>query len=177
MGRARLRRGRAAHPWARYAAQDITQLGWRDGAFDAVLCMEVIEHVPPARRRALVRELFRVLRPGGLLVLSTPDGRITGWKRVFGRRCERSHEAELPVEEVESLVRDAGGRLDEARLIDNLILPPGRPWMVLLHLIADRPGWRRAVQRLATSAGYATRLYVAASPTSVPSPAAAERAG
>jgi len=173
LGRARLRRSRATHPWARYAVQDITQLGWREGAFDAVLCMEVIEHVTPARRQALVRELFRVLRPAGLLVLSTPDGRITGWKRVFGRRCERSHEPELPAEEVESLVRGAGGRLFAARLVDNLILPPGRLWMALLHFVADRPRWRRAVQHLSMRAGYATRLYVAASPPSVPSPAAA----
>lgn len=46
-------------------------LPFRDGVFDSVLCTEVLEHVPdPAR---LVDEAARVLRPGGCLVLTTPQ--------------------------------------------------------------------------------------------------------
>jgi SAM-dependent methyltransferase len=40
-----------------------------DGSFDLVLCLQVLEHVPdPA---AAVRELHRVVRPGGRVLLST----------------------------------------------------------------------------------------------------------
>lgn len=43
-----------------------------DGVFDAVLCTEVLEHVPePA---AVVNEIARVLRPGGRLILTAPLG-------------------------------------------------------------------------------------------------------
>jgi SAM-dependent methyltransferase len=43
-----------------------------DGSFDAVLCTEMLEHVPdPAR---VVHELARVLRPGGRLILTAPLG-------------------------------------------------------------------------------------------------------
>lgn len=161
----RLRRGRATQPWAGFSAQDVTQLACREGAFDAVLCLEVIEHVPPAARRAMLTELFRVLRRGGLLILSTPDGRITGWKRILGRRCERSHEAELPAEEVGTLVQEAGGQLLRATVVDNLVVPAGRTWTALLQLTADRPPLRHTVQSLSERAGYATKLYVAKGPT------------
>ena len=40
-----------------------------DASFDVVLCLQVLEHVPdPA---AAVRELRRVVRPGGRVLLST----------------------------------------------------------------------------------------------------------
>lgn len=50
---------------------DAPRLPFRDGAFDRVLCTEVLEHV--ADDRAVLRELVRVLRPGGVLAISVPD--------------------------------------------------------------------------------------------------------
>src|SRR5437764_10775767 len=44
-----------------------------DGEFDLVLCSQVIEHVLDAD--AAVAELHRVLRPGGILVISTDNER------------------------------------------------------------------------------------------------------
>jgi ubiquinone/menaquinone biosynthesis C-methylase UbiE len=43
-----------------------------DGAFDKVLCTQVIEHVDDPE--SLIREIGRVLKPGGVAVLDTPDG-------------------------------------------------------------------------------------------------------
>lgn len=50
--------------------QDIHALTFATGSFDAVLCIEVLEHV--ADPFQAVRELKRVLRPGGTLLLTTP---------------------------------------------------------------------------------------------------------
>lgn len=47
-----------------------TELPFRCGSFDTVLITQVIEHV--ADHRALIREAFRVLNPGGVLILSGP---------------------------------------------------------------------------------------------------------
>jgi SAM-dependent methyltransferase len=49
---------------------DVMRLAFADAAFDAVLCSHVLEHV--ADDRAAMRELRRVLRPGGLALLAVP---------------------------------------------------------------------------------------------------------
>ncbi len=55
-----------------YAYADMNApLPFEDGAFDAAVCLEGLEHlVEPLR---LLSELVRVVRPGGLVVLSTPN--------------------------------------------------------------------------------------------------------
>ncbi len=51
---------------------DLARLPLASDSFDAVLCTQVLEHVPdPA---GVVAELYRVLRPGGRLYLSAPQG-------------------------------------------------------------------------------------------------------
>lgn len=49
---------------------DGRRLPFADGSFDGMLCSQVIEHVPEPM--VFLKELERVLRPGGLLVLTTP---------------------------------------------------------------------------------------------------------
>jgi SAM-dependent methyltransferase len=51
-------------------AADALVLPFRDGAFDVVICSEVLEHLPDYR--GALREIERVLRPGGRLCISVP---------------------------------------------------------------------------------------------------------
>lgn len=51
---------------------DVTRLGLSDASFDAAVAAEVLEHVPDDR--AALAELYRVLRPGGALVVTVPQG-------------------------------------------------------------------------------------------------------
>ena len=157
----RLGYGARTNPWARYTSQDVTNLGFAAHAFEAVLCLEVMEHLPPGERPALAQELLRVLRPGGLLVLTTPDGRVTPAKRIFGTKCERSHERELEPGEVETLLTDAGARVIERHRVANLVQPAGTLGTVLAHLVADRPAWRERLAGWWARAGYQTLLYTA----------------
>ncbi len=56
---------------ARVFAGDLEDARYPDGAFDLCVSLEVLEHVPaPARH---LSELRRVLRPDGLLLLTTPS--------------------------------------------------------------------------------------------------------
>ena len=50
---------------------DGERLPFADDLFDVVICTETLEHVPDDR--AVLRELVRVLRRGGVLVVSVPD--------------------------------------------------------------------------------------------------------
>ena len=49
---------------------DVTAIPYADGAFDWVICNHVLEHVPDDARA--LREIMRVLRPGGTAILQTP---------------------------------------------------------------------------------------------------------
>ena len=46
-------------------------LPFRDGAFDRVYCSEVLEHVLDPE--SVIREMHRVLAPGGIAVISVPN--------------------------------------------------------------------------------------------------------
>lgn len=49
---------------------DITAMPFEDAAYDAVLCIEVLEHVHDTS--GALAEMRRVLRPGGELLITTP---------------------------------------------------------------------------------------------------------
>jgi len=49
---------------------DITRTGLPDAAYDVVMANHVLEHIPDDRRA--LRELFRVLRPNGVALLTVP---------------------------------------------------------------------------------------------------------
>lgn len=53
-----------------FAKMDITKLGFANAAFDAVLMSQVVEHIKDDRKA--VREMKRVLKPGGLLLVAVP---------------------------------------------------------------------------------------------------------
>jgi 2-polyprenyl-3-methyl-5-hydroxy-6-metoxy-1,4-benzoquinol methylase len=64
----------------------LSQLPFADHAFDTVICSEVIEHIP--RSQVHLDELVRVIAPGGLLILGTPDYSRTRWlvlEWLYGR--------------------------------------------------------------------------------------------
>lgn len=83
----------ARHPNLSFVRGDICQLSFRPSLFDVAVCLSTIEHLglgfygDPERRQAdlaAMREIRRVLKPGGRLLLTTPFGRAReGWQRVY----------------------------------------------------------------------------------------------
>ncbi|HIJ96097.1 MAG TPA: methyltransferase domain-containing protein [Desulfuromonadales bacterium] len=54
---------------------DITAIPEPDGSFDAIMCIEVFEHLP--NPVLALNEFFRLLRPGGQLILTAPFCSLT----------------------------------------------------------------------------------------------------
>lgn len=75
-------------------------LPFADASFDVVLSFQVIEHVPDAD--AYLREVRRVLRPGGRFILATPDRRTRLFP--FQRPWNRFHLVEYSAPELARLL-------------------------------------------------------------------------
>jgi ubiquinone/menaquinone biosynthesis C-methylase UbiE len=129
-------------PTARLVCADAARLPLGSASIDLVVSFETIEHVPDAC--ALVRELRRVLKPGGRLVLSTPN-------RAFGpierHTANRFHVREFTAAELREMLLDCfkhvelyGQRPSAAyRYVPYLMLEPDRSpsalaWKAMLRL-------------------------------------------
>lgn len=79
-----------------------------DGSFDAVIAAEFIEHLEPADVAGSLREFQRLLKPGGQVILTTPNPsyiklKLTG-KTVIGG----SHLSEHPAKQLAQTLRSIG---------------------------------------------------------------------
>jgi len=70
---------RRALPTATVHACGAEAMPFADAEFDCVTCVEVLEHIPPELRRAALREIHRVLKPGGQLLLQVPHAGAFAW--------------------------------------------------------------------------------------------------
>lgn len=106
-----------------------TSLDLDDGSFDGVLCALVVHHL--ADRPAFLREVFRVLRPGGWFVLSTTHP-TSDW-----RHFEDSY---FSTAWVELMMRDRRHAIRYQRMtIEVLITELLAAGFVLEQLVEPRP--------------------------------------
>lgn len=93
------------------------RLPFADNTFDAVWCVAVLHHVAdPARVRETLREMLRVTRPGGAVVVWDHNPRNPYWPFLM-RRAPQDTGAErlIPEAEILSGLREAGASSVEVR--------------------------------------------------------------
>lgn len=78
---------------------DVTRLSYPENEFDAGVCFEVIEHIE--NPGDLLKEAGRVIKPGGIFIVSTPNGgvRVSSQKNPF-------HVKEFTLAEFSKLLED-----------------------------------------------------------------------
>jgi SAM-dependent methyltransferase len=113
-----------------------------DASFDVVLASNLLEHFAPDLAAEVVRDVARLLRPGGRFILIQPNFRYA-WRRYFDDYTHRSifTDVSLP-----ALLRAQGFRVIavEPRLLpysmQGVRLPIAR-WLVKAYLISPfKPG-------------------------------------
>ncbi len=89
-------------------------LPFRSGAFDTVLFLGVLEHLPAGTELSALMEMKRVLAPGGRLLLQTPSAhllsRLTDPAWPFGHR-------HYSLDDLERLVTEADLQLEMATVL------------------------------------------------------------
>ena len=98
------------------------QLPVRDASFPCVLCSQVIEHVP--KESPILDELCRALKPGGRLVLGTPD--YANWQWVWMEKAYKyaapggyadEHIAHYTLDELRDIFTRRGFIVEDVRYI------------------------------------------------------------
>lgn len=115
---------------ASFAGFDGLHLPFSESTFDVAVAVCVFHHVEPRQQLALVNEMARVVRPGGMVVIfeHNPWNPAT---RVVVSRCELDQDATLlSAPSVASLLRDA--QLQHPRTRFLFFFPwPGRVWRAI----------------------------------------------
>jgi SAM-dependent methyltransferase len=76
INRAALERARQRLPFTELYSSSAVEMPFADQSFDCITCIETLEHIPAQLRKQCLREIRRVLKPGGRFVLRVPHAGI-----------------------------------------------------------------------------------------------------
>jgi ubiquinone/menaquinone biosynthesis C-methylase UbiE len=65
-------------PGARFIRADMTEVRFRPATFGGIVCLYALIHVPLDEQRPLLSRMYRWLRPGGIVLLTTGEVEFTG---------------------------------------------------------------------------------------------------
>ena len=148
----------ASYSSARVQHGSLTALPYPDGSFDRALCLDVLEHLTFEDQPRALAELYRVLVPGGELLVSVPNlahlqSRVQFLLRgrLIRTASELKHPGDRPAGDYIALARRAGFVMTRRRgifptipVVTRLIRKHPRALMPLhraLTRLLPVPGW------------------------------------
>lgn len=128
----------------------LTELPYADNTFSHALCLDVLEHLSFEEQPRALSELFRVLEPGGVLLVTVPNlahlqsrvhFALTG--RLIRTASPLKHPGDRPLDDYVTLARQSG-----FTLVERSGIFPTVP--VLTRLIRRHPARLQPLHRLLT---------------------------
>lgn len=120
---------RKKFPGEKFLKTDLENLDFEDNYFNHILSLETLEHTPCPLK--LLGEFYRVLKPGGTLILSLPPHTAELAEKIsslfFGNHGEGPHKF-LPSKIVKELLKDANFKFILHR--GTLLIPFGPSWLI-----------------------------------------------
>ena len=116
------------------AVENAEALPWVDAAFDVVTSVYLFHELPSNARRNVVREMFRVIRPGGLVVIEdsaqiSESAEIATALREFPREFHEPFYAKYLEDDLGDLLREVG-----------FVVEATESHLVAKVVVARRPG-------------------------------------
>ena len=115
------------------AVENAEELPWADGTFDVVTSVYMFHELPRNARRNAIREMFRVLAPGGLVVLEdsaqlADSPELAGVLRNFPREFHEPFYNDYLGDDLAEILRETG-----------FVVESSLPHLVAKVVIAHRP--------------------------------------
>ena len=108
----------------------LEELPWEDETFDLITCLDVIEHTPDDR--VTLRELRRVARPGGHLLVTVP-----AYQALWSQHdVDNHHYRRYERRPLQHAANDAGWTVLRMTSFNSVLLPPA----AIVRLIQRRGG-------------------------------------
>ena len=116
----------------------ITDLKFPDGSFMTAICTEVLEHLSTEQLRAGLSETFRVLRPGGHLIVTVPFNELLEKNSITCPNCchhfhRVGHLQSFDKDRMSTLLRESGFSLKKIGVF---------PFSIMSSLPGSRYYWR-----------------------------------
>lgn len=124
---------------------ELADIGYPDAAFDAITARHVLEHVQDPVR--FLAECWRLLRPGGRLVIVTPNVESLG-HRHFAERWRGLEQPRHLFLYGSAALRALFGRIDVPS-VEVFTSAQGSDYVLYSSWTTSRGAWRRAVDYLA----------------------------
>jgi ubiquinone/menaquinone biosynthesis C-methylase UbiE len=116
------------YPTEIFVQTSLHKFPFKTGYFDYVLSLETLEHVP--NPLLFLREIYRVLKSGGILVMSLPpktaEWPLKIYEQFFPHHGEGPHQF-LPSKVVKNMTREVGFNLILHK--GTLLIPVGPTWL------------------------------------------------